>query len=59
VTRPIFLIGIARAVSLVLGVVLLAVLARRLGTDGFGTLQVALAVMAYPLLFADLGLTTY
>ncbi len=58
-TRPILLIGIARAVSLVLGVALLAVLGRRLGTDGFGTLQFALAIMAYPLLIVDLGLSTF
>jgi len=58
-TRPILLVGAARAASLVLGVVLLAVLGRRLGTGGFGTLQFALAVMAYPLLLVDLGLTTF
>lgn len=58
-TRPILLIGVARAASLVLGVVLLAVLGRRLGTGGFGTLQFALALMAYPLILVDLGLTTF
>ncbi len=58
-TRSILLIGSARAASLLLGVVLLAVLGRRLGTGGFGTLQFALAVMAYPLLLVDLGLTTF
>jgi len=58
-TRSVLLIGVARAVSLVLGVVLLSVLARRLGTGGFGTLQFALALMAYPLILVDLGLTTY
>lgn len=59
VTRPILLIGVARAASLILGIVLLSVLARRLGTGGFGTLQFALAVMAYPLILVDLGLTTF
>ena len=58
-TRSILLIGIARALSIVLGVVLLAVLGRRLGTGGFGTLQFALALMAYPLILIDLGLTTF
>jgi O-antigen/teichoic acid export membrane protein len=58
-TRSILLVGAARAASLVLGIVLLAVLGRRLGTGGFGTLQFALAVMAYPLLLVDLGMTTY
>ena len=58
-TRPIVLIGLARAVSLGLGIVLLGVLARRLGASGFGTLQFALAVMAYPLIMVDLGLTTF
>ena len=58
-SRPILLIAVARAASLVLGVILLGVLARRLGTSGFGTLQFGLAVMAYPLLLADLGLTTF
>lgn len=58
-TRPILLIGVARALSLLFGVLLLAVLARRLGTSAFGTLQFALAVMAYPLIFVDLGLTTF
>ena len=58
-TRPILLIGVARAASLFLGVILLAILARRLGTSGFGMLQFGLAVMAYPLLLADLGLTTF
>ncbi|HEY3412068.1 MAG TPA: flippase [Armatimonadota bacterium] len=57
-TRSILVIGLARAVSLAFGVILLAVLARRLGPGGFGTLQLALAVMAYPLIFVDLGLTT-
>jgi len=58
-TRSIFLISIARTVSLALGVILLALLGRRLGTSGFGTLQLALAVMAYPLVLVDLGLTTF
>jgi O-antigen/teichoic acid export membrane protein len=58
-TRSIILIGIARAASLALGVVLLALLARRLGTIGFGTLQFALAVMAYPMILVDLGLSTF
>jgi O-antigen/teichoic acid export membrane protein len=58
-TRSILVIGAARAASLALGLLLLAVLGRRLGTSGFGTLQLALAVMAYPLLLVDLGLTTF
>ena len=58
-TRSILVVGLARAASIALGVVLLAVLGRRLGTSGFGTLQLALAVMAYPLLLVDLGLTTF
>lgn len=57
-TRPILLVGAARAISLVMGLVLLGVLGRRLGPGGFGTLQFALAVMAYPSLLVDLGLTT-
>jgi O-antigen/teichoic acid export membrane protein len=57
-TRPILLVGIARAVSLILGVLLLGVLGRRLGPASFGTLQFALAVMVYPTLLVDLGLTT-
>lgn len=57
--RPILLMVAARGISLILGTVLLGVLGRRLGTAGFGTLQFAVAVMAYPALFVDLGLTTY
>jgi O-antigen/teichoic acid export membrane protein len=57
-TRPILLVSGARAVSLALGLFLLGVLGRRLGPTGFGSLQFALAVMAYPILLVDLGLTT-
>jgi O-antigen/teichoic acid export membrane protein len=57
-TRPILLVAAARAASLVLGVLLLGLLGRRLGPAGFGTLQFALAVMVYPALLVDLGLTT-
>jgi O-antigen/teichoic acid export membrane protein len=57
-TRPILLVGVARAVSLVLGVLLLGILGRRLGPVGFGVLQFALAAMVYPALLVDLGLTT-
>jgi O-antigen/teichoic acid export membrane protein len=58
-TRPIVLVGVARAVSLILGMLLLGILGRRLGPAGFGVLQFALAVMVYPALLVDLGLTTY
>lgn len=57
-TRPVLLVGVARAVSLALGVLVLGLLGRRLGPDGFGTLQFALAVMVYPTILVDLGLTT-
>ena len=56
--RSIAIVTAARGVSLALGIVLLAVLGRRLGPAGFGDLQFALAVMAYPTLLVDLGLTT-
>ena len=58
-TRPIIVVAIARAASLTFSVVLLAVLGRRLGPAGFGHLQLAIAVMAYPTLLVDLGLTTF
>ena len=58
-TRPILFVGAARAISLLLGVVLLGLLGRRLGPGGFGTLQFALALMVYPSLLVDLGLTTF
>jgi O-antigen/teichoic acid export membrane protein len=58
-TRPILLMAAARGISLLFGIVLLGVLGRRLGPAGFGTLQFAVAVMVYPTILVDLGLTTY
>ena len=58
-TRSIVLMAAARAISLVFGILLLGVLGRRLGPSGFGTLQFALAIMVYPTLVVDLGLTTF
>jgi O-antigen/teichoic acid export membrane protein len=57
-TRPLLLIAAARTISVALGILLLGVLGRRLGAAGFGTLQFALALMVYPALVVDLGLTT-
>lgn len=57
IARGLLLVGLGRAVSIVLGVLLLAWLGRRLGPESFGVVQFALAVMVYPTLVADLGLT--
>ncbi len=57
-TRSVVIVAAARLASIVLGVLLLGILARRLGPEPFGRLQLALAVMVYPALVADLGLTT-
>ncbi|MCX6840770.1 MAG: flippase [candidate division WOR-3 bacterium] len=46
------------AASRVFGFLTTAVLARRLGVDGFGQIGFAAAVMAYGVVFTDLGLTT-
>jgi len=46
------------ASSRIFGFLTTAVLARRLGVDGFGQIGFAAAVMAYGIVFTDLGLTT-
>jgi len=46
------------AVSRVFGFLTTAVLARRLGVDGFGQVGFAAAIMAYGVVFTDLGLMT-
>jgi O-antigen/teichoic acid export membrane protein len=46
------------AASRVFGFLTTALLARRLGVDGFGQIGFAAAVMAYGVVFADLGLVT-
>jgi len=46
------------AASRVFGFLTTAVLARRLGIDGFGQIGFAAAVMAYGVVFTDLGLVT-
>ena len=46
------------AASRIFGFLTTAVLARRLGVDGFGQVGFAAAVMAYGIVFTDLGLMT-
>jgi len=46
------------AASRIFGFLTTAVLARRLGVDGFGQIGFAAAVMAYGIVFTDLGLMT-
>jgi O-antigen/teichoic acid export membrane protein len=59
VTRGLLVVGLGRVAAFLIGVALLAWLARHLEPERFGVLQFGIALMAYPALLVDLGLTTH